>query len=160
TFESFAGFAGNPSGDIPAETRESDAIPSLRFDHKAQDFFDKWRGDLEQKLLSREEHPVVTAHLSKYRSLMPSLALIFHLIELIDGKAQRPVSYDAATMAAAWCDFLEAHMRRIYQSITQCSLVAANLLAKKIKAGRLRNPFTARSVYNNGWSGLSTPKDV
>ena len=39
-------------------------------------------------------------------------------------------------------------------------IVAANLLAKKIKPGRLPNPFTARDVYNNGWSGLSSPEDV
>ncbi len=91
---------------------------------------------------------------------MPSLALLFHLLEVVDDKATEPVSYDAALMAADWCDLLEAHARRVYQSITQHDVVAANLLAKKIQGGRLPNPFTAREVYNNGWSGLSTPEDV
>jgi len=91
---------------------------------------------------------------------MPSLALLFHLVEVVDGIASGPVSKRAALKAAAWCDFLEAHARRVYQSITQHDVVAANLLAKKIKTGRLPSPFTARDVYNNGWSGLNTPEDV
>ena len=91
---------------------------------------------------------------------MPSLALLFHLLEVVDGEATGPVSERSALMAAAWCDFLEAHARRAYQSITQHDVVAANLLAKKIKTGRLPDPFTARDVYNNGWSGLSSPEDV
>ena len=33
-------------------------------------------------------------------------------------------------------------------------------MAKRIKGARVPNPFTARDIYNNGWSGLSTPEDV
>ena len=39
---------------------------------------------LEIKLRSDDEDPVIVEHLAKYRSLMPSLALIFHLIEAAD----------------------------------------------------------------------------
>jgi len=30
---------------------------------------------------AEEDHPVLLSHVAKYRSLMPSLALIFHLID-------------------------------------------------------------------------------
>lgn len=156
----FAGFAGDSPGGIEPQVQGEREIPFLRFASDAQECFDNWRGDLENKIRSGDEHPVLEAHLSKYRNLMPSLALLFHLVEVVDGKPHGPVSNRAALMAAAWCDFLEAHARRIYQSVTQHSLVAANLLAKKITGGRLPNPFTGRDVYNNGWSGLSTPEDV
>jgi putative DNA primase/helicase len=158
--ETFAGFAGSQPG---VNQREAQEIPFLRFAPDAQELFDHWRADLEHKLLTEDEHPVIETHLSKYRSLMPSLALIFHLIERINGKASGPippVSLQAARMAAAWCDFLEAHARRIYQSVTRHGVIVAKLLGNKIKAGRLHNPFTGRKVYINGWSDLSTTDDV
>ena len=91
---------------------------------------------------------------------MPALALLFHLVDAEDGKARDPVTVHAAKMAAACCDFFAQHARRIYQSITQRYLLAATQLAKKIEAGRLKNPFTARDIYNNGWSGVSERDDV
>jgi hypothetical protein len=45
-----------------------------------------WRTDLEARLRDSDEHPIMVAHLSKYRSLMPSLALIFHMCDcVVDG---------------------------------------------------------------------------
>ncbi|MDZ7697631.1 MAG: DUF3987 domain-containing protein [Deltaproteobacteria bacterium] len=64
----------------------------LRFDDKAQVVFDEWYGELMTKL-EGDDHPVLLEHMGKYRSLMPSLALIFHLVEVADGVAQAgPVS--------------------------------------------------------------------
>jgi putative DNA primase/helicase len=91
---------------------------------------------------------------------MPSLALLFHLLEVVDGRASGPVSKPAAVMAVAWCDFLEAHAQRIYQAVTEHALFAARALAKRIQEGGLSSPFTTRDVYRNGWTGLSDPDDV
>ena len=135
-------------------------IPFLRFTPEAQECFDPWRGRLENQIRSGKEHPVLEAHLSKYRSLLPSLALLFHLIEMADGLSSGPVSKGAIVRAFGWVEFLEAHARRIYQSVTQYKLVAARLLADKIKANQLPNPFTLRDVYHKGWSGLSEVNDV
>ena len=38
--------------------------------------FDAWRVDFEQTRRAEEEHPVLLSHCAKYRSLMPSLALL------------------------------------------------------------------------------------
>jgi hypothetical protein len=103
---------------------------------------------------------VLEAHLAKYRSLMPSLALLFHLLEVVDGIASGPVSMQAARMAVAWCEFLETRARRVYQAVTEHGLFAASALAKHIREGGLPSPFTARDVYRNGWAGLSDPEDV
>jgi Protein of unknown function (DUF3987) len=51
-------------------------VPFLRFDPAAQEHFDSWRADLEQRLRAEDDHPVLLSHVAKYRSLMPSLALI------------------------------------------------------------------------------------
>jgi len=137
---------------IGAIISEGEEIPFLHFTHHAQELFDGWRSDLELKIHSREEHPALEAHLSKYRSLMPSLALPFHLLEVVDGVAEGAVSQRAAATAAAWCDFLEAHARRIYQGVTQHALFAAKRLSERITASALPSPFTAGAVLRKGWS--------
>jgi len=62
-------------------------------------------------------------HLSKYRSLMPSLALLFQLVNPEpwgpDWPLHTQVSMTAAQLAVAWCEYLEAHARRVYQSVTR-----------------------------------------
>jgi hypothetical protein len=91
---------------------------------------------------------------------MPSLALIFHLCEILPTASPPPVTLDPARCAAAWCDYLEAHARRIFHSVTARVDTAARLLGEKIKARKLPNPFTPRDVYRAQWTGLSEPADV
>ena len=139
---------------------EPGEIPFLRFGDDAQALFDEWRADLERKVRSGDEPPVLEAHLAKFRSLMPSLALVFHLAEIAGGGVPGPVTVGAAEMAAAWCELLEAHARRIYQSVTERHHVAARLLGRKIRGGKLPVSFTGREVYRAGWTGLSSPAEV
>jgi ABC-type nitrate/sulfonate/bicarbonate transport system substrate-binding protein len=54
--------------------------------------------------------------------------------------------------AAAWCDYLEEHARRIYGIVTSPEQEAAATLAERIK--KLPNPFAAKDVYRRHWSGL------
>jgi hypothetical protein len=134
-------------------------IPFLAFDPAAQEFFDEWRIKLEQRLRSGQDSSLITCHLAKYRSLMPSLALVFHLIDSHAQTALEPVSLRAARDAAAWCVLLEAHARRIYQSAMDGDLDAAVHLGERIKTS-LPNPFTYRTVFHKGWSGLTTAEEV
>ena len=56
---------------------EEREIPYLNFSAEAQDFFDDWRINLENRLRSDTLSNVMECHLAKYRSLLPSLALQF-----------------------------------------------------------------------------------
>jgi hypothetical protein len=145
---------------LGAEELTPDEVPFLRFDPAAQELFDGWRAELEQRLRAEDEHPVLLSHLAKYRSLMPSLALIVHLIDGVDRSVGGPVSGVAAERAAAWCRYLEAHARRLYATVTDRVRVAAALLASRMARGRLASPFTAREVYRNEWTGLTEPRVV
>jgi putative DNA primase/helicase len=85
---------------------------------------------------------------------MPALALLFHLVEVVDGQATPgPVGAQPALAAAAWCEYLEDHARRIYQSALDGDPETAMQLAERIKAS-LPNPFRVRDVTRKGWSGL------
>jgi hypothetical protein len=152
--EGFVGFVSS-SGVASPDENESGNIPFLRFSPQGQEVFDDWRRELENKIRSGDDHPAVEAHLSKYRSLMPSLALIFHVVSTIAGRQGTPVSEAAASMAAAWCDYLEAHARRVYHGLIQRDISTAHRLAKKITGKDLSDPFTTRDVYRKHWTGLS-----
>jgi hypothetical protein len=85
---------------LGAEELTPEELPFLRCDAAAQECFDASRGDLEQTLRAEAEHPVWGSHVAKYRSLMPSLALIGHLIDAVDGG--RPGRVRTARLRGRW----------------------------------------------------------
>lgn len=142
-----------------ATFNEGEKLPYFRFSDNAQELFYEYLTELEREKLKSEDEPIILEHLSKYRSLMPSLALIFHLIEVAAGKASGPITLQAAELAAAWCDYLENHARRIYGLVGDLPVQAASRLAKKIREGALKDGFTARDVYRKEW-GLLDKKEI
>jgi hypothetical protein len=129
---------------------DREAVPFLRFDREAQEIFDPWRQELETRLRDNSEHPAIESHLAKYRSLIPSIALICHLLD--GGKG--PVGVAAITKAIGWGRYLESHARRLYASVTDAPAQTARLLASRIQQGDVSDLFAARDVYRMGWSGL------
>jgi hypothetical protein len=82
--------------------------------------------------------------------LMPSLALILHLIDGVDAGIGGPVSGVAAERAAAWCRYLEPHARRLYATVTDRVRVAAALLGSRSQT----KPEAAQSSRDGG-AGLA-----
>jgi hypothetical protein len=142
---------------IGAEREDGDdSVPFLHFAPVAQGLFDDWRARLEEKVRSGDEHPAVESHLAKYRSLVPSLALLIHLA---DG-ARGHVSEEATRKAIGWAAYLESHARRIYAIVINSAAIAGKALAKRISKGDLKDRFTLRDVYRKHWAGLSEKQAV
>lgn len=142
-------------GEYSTVVDGDDTFRYLRFADDAQELFYQWLTDLQGKL-GGEGEPVVLEHLGKYRSLMPSLALIFHLIDVADDRTRAgSVSLRAAELAAAWCDYLESHARRIYGLVTNANQAAAAMLLQKIDTNKLSDGFTVRDVYRQNWRLLN-----
>jgi len=150
------------SGEIPGAVKEDEAdIPALRFSPGGQDVFDTWRHDLETRL--RGDHglpPSLESHLTKYRKLMPSLALIFHLAAVADGSTPGPVSEVSAVLAAAWCQYLESHAMRIYGAATMPGMESAREIVKHIRRGAIKTGATVREIWRHQWTRLTTPEEV
>jgi putative DNA primase/helicase len=134
----------------------SGSSPFLRFTDEAQKQFDLWRAELEKMLRSGEEHPAFEAHLSKYRKLVPALALLTHLANRDTGA----ISLAALNKAFLWVTYLEAHARRIYSAVLRPDMAAARELAKHLQRGDLPGRFTLRETYRKGWAGLSDKEDA
>jgi len=148
--------AGLLPEEVGATQGEYEEIPALRFSEEAQSLFNAWLSRLEHRLHSEEvESPAFESHLAKYRSLMPSLALIFHLVEWAIGESTGgPVTVGAAQKAAAWCDFLEQHALKVYAGAINPEIEAAHALAKKIEKGNVEDGSEVRSIYRKQWSLL------
>jgi hypothetical protein len=139
---------------------ETDTPTILNFSPEAQTVFNEWWYDLEnKKLRNTDDHPALIAHLAKYRSLLPSLALIIHLVDTCD-TGVTAVSEMAVIKACGWCDYLESHARRIYADATNNPLKTAKLILNKIKGGKLSNGFNPREINRKCWSGLTDAAEV
>lgn len=139
--------------DATAQRDEFSKTPYIRFDDEAQRTFIDWLGELERRLRSSEEHPAIISHLSKYRKLVPSLALIN---QLCDNTNSRCINNRALLRALAYLEYLETHAKRIYSHGTQPGIDAAKTIISKLNSGKLTSPFTARDVYRNCWAGINT----
>jgi hypothetical protein len=130
----------------------------FRFAPDAQELFIAFLTELEDKLRKNQLHPALESHLAKYRSLMPSLALLFELAD----EGEQTVSLAHAQQAAAFCEYLESHAHRVYSMIISPERQAAAELGRRLVNGWRHGEgmFTVRDVYQNDWRGLQTPDAV
>lgn len=123
----------------------------LRLEGEGLEAFLEWRYSHELKVRSGELHPAMESHLSKYRTLIPALALIHHLANGERGA----VGVLSVLSAIYWGDFLESHAHRIYSAASNAGVDSARELIRHIRKGDLGPQFSARDVQRKGWSGLT-----
>lgn len=136
-----------------------------RFTPEAQVLFWEWALPFETEIRGDELHPALISHLSKYRKLVPALALIFALVDTPDSGGA--VGVPELMRALAWAEYLRTHAERIYSAATTPETTGAATLLKKIQIGKLADAdgvlldaFAPRDVAVKHWAGLSTPDAV
>ena len=146
--------------------------PYYRFTEEAYQVFMNWYDALKLRA-GEAEHSIIAEHLIKYAKTVPSLALVFHLVDCIEhGTSLGAVNMSAINAALAWCEVLESHMMRIYSTVTDNANIKASYLADKImkmvRKGAdktdttdwFSHGFTARQLIRKGWKGLTDTNDV
>jgi hypothetical protein len=138
---------------VPAKTlplEETTKIPVLQFDDDAQEVFNEFYNTLMLRI--RDENSdlpeIIKTHLSKFRSLMPKLALIYYAIDRIaKSKPLEAIDRKSALLAVKLCNYFEAHARKIYAPITvnEHESLAQNI-ANRILKRALPDGFTMRDV--------------
>jgi hypothetical protein len=129
---------------------EGSESPPRRFDADAQERFFVWYEELEKLVRGDTLHPFMQSHLSKFRSLVPALALIFAVADGHNG----PVPLSCLERAIGLSDYLRSHAERVYTCAVQPATRNARALLVKFKSGDVVDGFTARDVYKSGWSLL------
>jgi hypothetical protein len=85
------------------------------FNFSAHAFFKKWLTQLMRRLQSDGMSQHMKEHLSKYGALFGKLSLIFHIIEHAHtGSIPTKISKTIVIRAAAFCEYLEEHAKRMY----------------------------------------------
>ena len=145
-------------------SNEDKSLFWVRFTPQAQERFNIWRDKLEIRLRdpNGDDDEILIEHLSKSRSLLPKIALIFHVCELLFKGSSHGVHVceQCERMAELWCAFLESHARRIYFRVIERTLSATQELAAKIRGRKLEQVFLARDVKRKGWRGLTDSDTV
>jgi putative DNA primase/helicase len=144
----------------------SDTNPQeWRFTPAAQDLYWQWVLPFETEIRGEELHPALISHLSKYRKLVPALALIFALVDTPESRNM--IQERELLRALAWADYLRSHAERLYSAAVIPETAAARQLLDKIKAGKLSDSggaplavFTPRLVAAKAWTGLRTVAEV
>ncbi len=144
----------------------SESEPQVwRFSPSAQALYWEWAQPFESEIRGEELHPALVSHLSKYRKLVPALALIFALVDTPD--SGNVIHERELLRALAWADYLRTHAERIYSAALIPETAGAKQLLDKIKAGKLcaddgelQQAFTPRLVAVKHWAGLGKPEDV
>lgn len=124
----------------------------LHFEPAAQQVFNSWYVQNEKMLANGGLDSARQSHYAKYRSLVPALALLFHLL---DGHVG-PVCVDCLTRTLAYTSYLKSHADRIYDSVSGHDYAAVRLLAERLLDGQLVDGFSCRTLTLKGWSGLAT----
>ena len=127
----------------------------LHFDCEAQAGFNAWY-IVNEKMLRKDIGPAEQSHFAKYRSLVPGLALLFHLLEGHDDAVCSHCLNGALKFAA----YLKSHAKRVYGAVHSVDGTSAQALVGRLLKGELTSGFTLRSVYTKGWRDLSDQKKV
>ena len=123
----------------------------LHFEPEAQIRFNQWLTKLEKFLAKAAIDPARLSHFAKYRSLVPALALLFHLLDGHTG----PVSSQCLDNAILFSKYLRSHANRVYASIGGVDYECIRTLAQRLLNKHLKDGFTCRTVVLKGWSGLT-----
>jgi hypothetical protein len=123
----------------------------LHFSPEAQKAFNAWYVENENMLTTGGLDSARQSHFAKYRSLVPALALLFHLLDDHAG----PVCEVCLNRALSYAAYLRCHADRIYASVSGHDHASVRLLAERLLDGQLADGFTCRTLTLKGWSGLS-----
>jgi len=147
---------GRVDAGIGGAKRLPNGSQILHFSGQAQKLFNSWFVANEMMLTDKKLDAARISHFAKYRSLVPALALLFHLLDGYEDS----VSEDALRRAISYANYLKAHANRVYGSVSGHDLEAVRLLATRLLEGSLLDGFSCRTLMLRGWSGLATKEQV
>lgn len=149
-FDRLAVFDPVQDGAAPAD--DFVKLPHFQFDDEAQEVFIEWCTKLNLVHIANEQDPLMKQHFGKFEKLFCSLALVLHLAEGNIGS----VKVDSAVRAAAWCEYLAGHARRVYGMVDGAKVATAKMMCRRINEGKLKPGFTVRDVLRKCWAGVTT----
>lgn len=143
--------------NLDPKSRGFEAHGVLRFEDAAQERFNDWLRGLEERLREPKLRalPGFHEHLAKYRSLVPAVSGIYHLVDVVTTSAGYRVPLATLENAIETVSYLEQHARRVYHEERDQNVILANRLLDKL-AGLEETTVTLRKLLRSNWSGLTS----
>lgn len=94
-------------------------IPFMTFTDDAYSWFARWHDRFLRDVKESEElSPLLESHFAKYESLVPSLALLFYLVDWADGAAPatKKIPAQYVQQAVKFSQYLASHAEKILQA--------------------------------------------
>ena len=91
---------------------------------------------------------------------MPSLALIFHMIDTENFTLKDQIGSTSLHMSIKWEKYLRQHARKVYNVESNPHREAAKALASKIQNKQVKDGDSIRSIYRHHWSHLNSADKV
>ena len=130
----------------------------LCFCPKAQEVFTNWFKDsiriIDELNKGEAQHNLVN-HITKYRKMVPAIAL---LIELAEDPDANEVVDESIVKAIRWANYLITHAKRIYSIQDKEMLIAQSIIEKRDKL--VKQSFSPSEIVQKSWSGLNNTEDV
>jgi hypothetical protein len=129
----------------------------LCFCPKAQKVFTNWYKDsiriIDELNKDEAQHNLVN-HITKYRKMVPAVAL---LIELAEDPDAKEVIEESIVTAIRWANYLITHAKRIYGIQDKDTLIAQSIIEKRDK---LVKSFSPSEIVQKSWRGLNDTENV
>jgi putative DNA primase/helicase len=157
---------------------EGEELPVVyKFTPEAQEVFINWWNRMAAKRAASNKIEAIESHYAKFKSLLPSLALIFQLFDDADrrlfedevhgSRKPAPCVVDAINTqrAVRFCKWLVPHAERSYGCMQNS--VGVETLTTKIRTGKLEikpgewvDSFSYTDILRKEWKGLHNKEDL
>jgi hypothetical protein len=154
---------------------------AFHFNSEAQVVFTDWHKRLDKRIAEQKQQGR-RSHLSKYAGVLPRIAALFQLVDLVANAAPVVTDVSFVTDAAShgtvlpngfqlidrehlekairFVSYLESHMHRVYESVLTPTQIAERALVEHLTGGHLTNGFSIRDIRRKHWTGLTSPDDI
>jgi hypothetical protein len=129
----------------------------LRFSPAALEQFSEWHEHLHRTLRAGDMTETAEAFLAKQAKPLLGLAL---LSELADNPNAEEIGTVSLGRALAMLDASESHIARMLEARIRIEIIAAQQIWQRVRRGDLSDGFTARSLKQRNWSGLTDGETV
>jgi Protein of unknown function (DUF3987)/Bifunctional DNA primase/polymerase, N-terminal len=134
----------------------------IHFSTEAQPIYNDWWGKMDQRVKA-EENPGKRSHLAKYKGVLPKIAALLQIIDLVGvGTLSGNLTIDVShlTRAIDLLIYLETHMHRVYDCIQNPIQKTESAIAKLIEKGDLKAGFTIRVIQRKHRRDLSKAEHI
>jgi putative DNA primase/helicase len=134
---------------------------AIRFSEEAAALFDEWTCKHMNRIRLENECEGLESHLTKYKKLVPSLALLYHVSSLGCADSTADIEPHSVEQAIQLAKVMESHARKVYSDEVSPEIKSAKALLALAKDISAETPiWSLRDIYRRQRSGLKTADDV